>query len=108
MSSIELKQGVLNRGETLFQGIAASAPAGAAVATMTGAAGYALGALPLSALIAFFVVVLNAYIIKRISSRMAGAGGYYDYTKVAFGPLSGHSRDGCTYFTRFLQWLSLP
>jgi hypothetical protein len=32
MSSIELKQGVLNRGETLFQGIAASAPAGAAVA----------------------------------------------------------------------------
>ncbi|MFG1450107.1 MAG: APC family permease [Thermoplasmataceae archaeon] len=89
MSSIELKQGVLNRGETLFQGIAASAPAGAAVATMTGAAGYALGALPLSALIAFFVVVLNAYIIKRISSRMAGAGGYYDYTKVAFGPVVG-------------------
>jgi amino acid transporter len=56
---------------------------------MTGAAGYALGALPLSALIAFFVVVLNAYIIKRISSRMAGAGGYYDYTKVAFGPVVG-------------------
>lgn len=89
MSNKGLRQGVLNKQETLFQGIAASAPAGAAVATMTGAAAYSLGALPLAALIAFFVVLLNAYIIKRISNKLAGAGGYYDYTKVAFGPVVG-------------------
>lgn len=85
----DLKQSVLNSRETLFQGIAASAPAGAAVATMTGAAAYALGALPMAALIAFFVVLLNAYIIKRISARVAGSGGYYDYTKIAYGPVVG-------------------
>ena len=55
----QLRKGVLNFRQTLFQGIAASAPAGAAVATMTGSAAYALGALPLAALVAFAIVALN-------------------------------------------------
>ncbi len=85
----QLRKGVLNFRQTLFQGIAASAPAGAAVATMTGSAAYALGALPLAALVAFAIVALNGYIIKRISAHVAGAGGYYDYIKMGFGKIPG-------------------
>ncbi len=77
-NSIGLLQGT-------FQGIAGSAPAGAAVATFTGAAAFALGALPLTALLAFLVVLLNAYIIRRISKRIAGAGGYYSYVQGGLG-----------------------
>ncbi|MEM0135432.1 MAG: APC family permease [Thermoplasmatales archaeon] len=70
----------------LLQGVASAAPAGAAVATLTGAALFALGALPLTALIAFFVVLLNGYIISRISLRVSGSGGYYEYVKAGHGP----------------------
>ena len=70
----------------LLQGVASAAPAGAAVATLTGAALFALGALPLTALIAFLVVLLNGYIISRISLRVSGSGGYYDYVKAGHGP----------------------
>lgn len=80
-----LKKDVLVFREVLFQGIAASAPAGAAVATLTGAAAFALGSLPLAALIAFFIVLLNAIVINRISEHVAGAGGYYEYAKQGFG-----------------------
>ncbi|MDS0256590.1 APC family permease [Thermoplasmatales archaeon AK] len=74
--------------ESAFQGIAGSAPAGAAVATLTGAAAFALGSLPLTALVAFVVVLLNAYIIKRLSRQVASAGGYYEYVKRGIGPKS--------------------
>lgn len=86
----DLRQGVLSFREVLFQGIAASAPAGAAVATMTGAAAYALGSLPLTAIVAFVLVLLNAVIINRISAHVAGAGGYYDYIKRGFGVGAGN------------------
>ncbi|MEM1996404.1 MAG: APC family permease [Thermoplasmatales archaeon] len=69
-----------------LQGVASAAPAGAAVATLTGAALFALGALPLTALIAFLVVLLNGYIISRISLKVAGSGGYYEYVKAGHGP----------------------
>ena len=84
-----LRKNVLNFRETLFQGVAASAPAGAAVATMTGSAAYAGGSLPLAAVIAFVIVLLNAYIIKRISVHVASAGGYYEYTRQGLGRSAG-------------------
>ncbi len=80
-----LRKDALSIREVVFQGIAASAPAGAAVATMTGAAAFALGSLPLTAIVALIVVGLNVYIINRISVHVAGAGGYYDYVKLGFG-----------------------
>ncbi|BAB60077.1 amino acid transporter [Thermoplasma volcanium GSS1] len=80
-----LRRNVLNFREVLFQGVAASAPAGAAVATMTGSAAFALGSLPLAAAVAFVIVFLNALIIRRISTHVAGPGGYYDYIKTGFG-----------------------
>ncbi|PYB68269.1 APC family permease [Thermoplasma sp. Kam2015] len=80
-----LRRNVLNFREVMFQGVAASAPAGAAVATMTGSAAFALGSLPLAAVVAFVIVFLNAVIIRKISNHVAGPGGYYDYIKSGFG-----------------------
>jgi len=71
--------------ETTFQGIAGSAPAGAAVATFTGAAFFALGAFPLTAFLAFLVVLLNAFIIRKLSRHIAGSGGYYSYVREGLG-----------------------
>ncbi|EQB69422.1 MAG: amino acid transporter [Thermoplasmatales archaeon A-plasma] len=80
-----LRKNALSIRDVVFQGVAASAPAGAAVATMTGAAAFALGSLPLTAIVALIIVGLNVYIINRISTHVAGAGGYYDYVKLGFG-----------------------
>ena len=80
-----LRKNALSIRDVVFQGVAASAPAGAAVATMTGAAAFALGSLPLTAIVALVIVGLNVYIINRISTHVAGAGGYYDYVKLGFG-----------------------
>jgi amino acid transporter len=80
-----LRKNSLSFLETSFQGIAGSAPAGAAVATLTGAAAFALGALPLAAVLGFGVVMLNAVIIRRISLKTAGAGGYYSYIQKGLG-----------------------
>ncbi|MGC8601705.1 MAG: APC family permease [Thermoprotei archaeon] len=84
-----LRKDALGFAEVLFQGIAAVAPAGAAVATMTGAAAFALGSLPLSAVLAFLLVLLNAVIISRLSKRVASAGGYYAYVKAGHGKRLG-------------------
>jgi len=81
----KLRSDAIGFAEVLFQGIAAVAPAGAAVATLTGAAAFALGSLPLSAFIAFLLVLINALIISRVSLRVAGAGGYYEYSKAGNG-----------------------
>ncbi|MEM3186415.1 MAG: APC family permease [Conexivisphaerales archaeon] len=85
----QLKKDALVFREVLFQGIAASAPAGAAVATLTGSATFALGSLPLATVLAFVLVLLNAIVINRISEHVAGAGGYYEYTKQGFGVSMG-------------------
>ncbi len=90
--------------ETTFQGIAGSAPAGAAIATFTGAAFFALGALPLTAFIAFLVVMLNALIIRRLSSHIAGSGGYYSYVKVGLG---GSTALFTGFFYMFYQVMAL-
>ena len=86
---VTLRRDAIGFAEVLFQGIAAVAPAGAAVATMTGAAAFALGSLPLSALLAFLLVLLNATIISRVSKRVASAGGYYAYVKAGYGKKLG-------------------
>ncbi len=89
MFQSKLHSNAIGLRHSLLQGVASAAPAGAAVATFTGAAFYARGALPLTALIAFFVVLLNGYIISKISLKVSGSGGYYDYVKVGHGPLVG-------------------
>ncbi len=86
MTQSRLHTNAIGLRHSLLQGVASAAPAGAAVATLTGAAFFALGALPLAALIAFFVVLLNGYIISRISIKVSGSGGYYEYVKEGHGP----------------------
>jgi len=92
----QLKKDTLVFREVLFQGIASSAPAGAAVATLTGSAAFALGSLPLVTVAAFVLVLMNAIVINRISEHVAGAGGYYEYSKQGFGMAVG-SFVGWTY-----------
>ncbi len=89
MLSKSLKKDSLNVYDVIFQGVAGSAPAGAAVATLTGSAAFALGSLPLSAVVAFIVVFINAVIINRISKHVAGAGGYYAYSREGLGNTVG-------------------
>ncbi len=84
-----LKKDALNVYDVIFQGVAGSAPAGAAVATLTGSAAFALGSLPLSAVIAFIIVFINAVIINRISKYVAGSGGYYAYSREGLGNFPG-------------------
>jgi amino acid transporter len=81
-----LRKNAIGLKENMFQGVAGAAPAGAAVATLTGVALFAQGALPLTAIIAFLIVFLNAYIVSRISLKVSGAGGYYEYVKRGHGP----------------------
>ncbi|WP_337859957.1 APC family permease [Ferroplasma sp.] len=84
-----LKKDSLSLYNVIFQGVAGSAPAGAAVATLTGSAAFALGSLPLSAVVAFVIVLINAIIINRISRHVAGAGGYYAYSREGLGNFAG-------------------
>jgi amino acid transporter len=84
-----LKKNSLTMYNVIFQGVAGSAPAGAAVATLTGSAAFALGSLPLSAVVAFVIVLINAFIINRISRHVAGAGGYYAYSREGLGRFAG-------------------
>jgi len=84
-----LKKDSLSLSNVIFQGVAGSAPAGAAVATLTGSAAFALGSLPLSAVVAFIIVLINAVIINRISRHVAGAGGYYAYSREGIGNFAG-------------------
>jgi amino acid transporter len=86
MIESKLSSNAIGLKEGLIQGVASAAPAGAAVATLTGAAFFALGALPLTAFIAFLVVLLNGYIISKISLKVSGSGGYYEYVKRGHGP----------------------
>ncbi len=87
--SNSLKKNSLTLYNVVFQGVAGSAPAGAAVATLTGSAAFALGSLPLSAVVAFIIVLINAIIINRISKHVVGAGGYYAYSREGLGYFAG-------------------
>ncbi len=86
MMHSKLRSEAIGFKNSMLQGVASAAPAGAAVATFTGAALYARGALPLTALLAFLVVLLNGYIISKISLKVSGSGGYYEYVKSGHGP----------------------
>ena len=61
MFQSKLHSNAIGLRQSLLQGVASAAPAGAAVATFTGAAFYARGALPLTALIACQDTVMRIY-----------------------------------------------
>jgi len=104
MNESNLSKNSIGLRHTILQGVAGSSPAGAAVATMTGAAAYALGALPLAVILAFLIVLANAYILSRISLRVSGAGGYYGYVMAGHGPYAAFYAG---YFYIFYQIMAI-
>ncbi|MEM3676410.1 MAG: APC family permease [Thermoplasmataceae archaeon] len=87
--SRELKKGVVTYIELIFQSISFTAPAIAVTATMTGAAAFAYGALPLTYVFALFGVLLAGFVVFVFSKKVASSGGYYRYIERGFGPRVG-------------------
>ncbi len=74
-----LQRGAVGFWQLTYQSISLVSPAGAMAATMTGAASYAQGALPLTYV---FSVIAAAFMINttyQFSQRIASAGGFYAY-----------------------------
>lgn len=87
--SKELKKGVVTYLELIFQSISFTAPAIAVTATMTGAAAFAYGALPLTYVLAILAVFSAGYVIYHFSRKVASSGGYYRYIERGLGPRVG-------------------
>ena len=84
-AEIGLLRGVAKYREVLAQGIASAAPAAATIGTLTGAAAFTYGALPLAVLIALVAILLDATRISIISKYIQSAGGIYTFIKVGLG-----------------------
>jgi amino acid transporter len=87
--SRDLKKGIVTFWMLVFQSISFTAPAIAVGATMTGAAAFALGALPLTYLLALFAVLAAGFAVYVFSKKVASSGGYYRYIERGFGPRTG-------------------
>jgi len=85
----ELARGSVTFLELIFQSVSFTAPAIAALATMTGAASFAYGALPLAYLFSIPAVFAAAYVVYEFSRSVASSGGYYRYIERGFGPRVG-------------------
>lgn len=84
-SGRELKKGVVTYFELIFQSISFTAPAIAVTATMTGAAAFAYGALPLTYVFALIGVLAAGFVVYSFSHKVASSGGYYRYIERGFG-----------------------
>jgi amino acid transporter len=80
-----LAKGVARYREVLAQGIASGAPAAATIGTLTGAAAFTYGALPLAVLIALIAILLDATRISIISRYIQSAGGIYTFIERGLG-----------------------
>ncbi|MEM3908237.1 MAG: APC family permease [Candidatus Micrarchaeaceae archaeon] len=87
--SKQLKKNAVGFLELIFQSISFTAPAIAVTATMTGAAAFAYGALPLTYVLAIFAILSAAYVIYVFSRKVASSGGYYRYIERGFGSRVG-------------------
>lgn len=87
--SKDLKRGVVTYAELIFQSISFTAPAIAVTATMTGAAAFAYGSLPLTYVLALFGVLSAGFVVYAFSRKVASSGGYYRYIERGLGPRFG-------------------
>lgn len=85
----QLKKNAVGFLELIFQSISFTAPAIAVTATMTGAAAFAYGALPLTYILALFAVLSAGFVIYVFSRKVASSGGYYRYIERGFGSRGG-------------------
>lgn len=88
-SDKQLRKGAVGYLELIFQSISFTAPAIAVTATMTGAAAFAYGALPLTYVLALLGVLSAGFVVYSFSRKVASSGGYYRYIERGFGPRFG-------------------
>lgn len=84
-----LKAGSVGFWQLTYQSISLVSPAGAMAATLTGAAAYALGALPLTYILAIIAAAFTINTTIQFSRHIASAGGFYSYVAQGWSPKAG-------------------
>lgn len=85
-----LAKGVVSFREVVAQGVGGAAPAMASLVTLTGAAAYAYGSLPLAVLLATIAVLLDATRLSITSKYVQSAGGIYAFITEGIGKKWGY------------------
>lgn len=89
MAEQSLDRSAVGFWQLAYQSISLVSPAGAMAATMTGAAVYAMGALPLTYIIGFIAAAFSINTTVQFSRKLASAGGFYAYASHGIGPRYG-------------------
>jgi Amino acid permease. len=89
MGEVGLRRGVVTFWELVFQSLSFTAPAVAALATLSGAVAFAYGSSPLSVILAAIGVASAAYAVYEFSLKVASSGGYYRYIERGLGTRMG-------------------
>ncbi|GGM66641.1 amino acid permease [Thermogymnomonas acidicola] len=97
-----LKRGAAGFYSLLGQSIAMIAPLGAVAATLTGAAQFARGSLPLAYIISIFGVLVWINTPYQFSSKINGAGGFYTFNARGVGPRYGLVIGYMMWFSYFM------
>lgn len=84
-----LQEGAVGFWQLSYQSISLVSPAGAMAATLTGAAAYALGALPLTYVLSIIAAAFTINTTVQFSRRIASAGGFYNYVSQGWSPRAG-------------------
>ena len=100
--SKRLKRNAAGFYPLLGQAIAMISPLGAVAATMTGAAGYALGSLPLAYVISIIGVLIWINTPYQFSKKINGAGGFYTFNSQGAGPRYGLIIGYMMWFSYFM------
>ncbi|NMP23203.1 APC family permease [Sulfobacillus harzensis] len=89
MENQSLKSGSVGFWQLTYQSISLVSPAGAMAATLTGAAAYALGALPLTYILAIIAAAFTINTTVQFSRHIASAGGFYNYVSQGWASKPG-------------------
>ncbi|AGO61812.1 MULTISPECIES: APC family permease [Ferroplasma] len=97
-----LKKGAAGFYSLLGQSIAMISPLGAVAATMTGAAEFAKGSLPLAYIISIFGVLIWINTPYQFSKKINGAGGFYTFNSQGASPTYGLIIGYMMWFSYFM------
>ncbi len=97
-----LKKGAAGFYSLLGQSIAMISPLGAVAATMTGAAEFAKGSLPLAYIISIFGVLIWINTPYQFSRKINGSGGFYTFNSRGAGPRYGLTIGYMMWFSYFM------
>ncbi len=98
----KLKKNAAGFYPLLGQSIAMISPLGAVAATMTGAAEFAVGSLPLAYIISIFGVLIWINTPYQFSKKINGAGGFYTFNSVGVSPKFGIIVGYMMWFSYFM------